>query len=445
MALSCFESRALLRRGALPGRGRGRNSQLGYHLELCAPCRTLSPTTLRFNSGAARGSTFGAPVYFARRRRRIGCVARLLLAFSLVLSFGIGWAVGGPLLDTWDNLQAMSRLPAPRAPLQQGSRADAPDRLILARLDSAPTKPAPTIGNAPAQLPAIAPASTVTPTAEPTLAPTPTPTAEPTPAAPGALTVLLLGLDRRANEGELARSDTIVIARLDPASQRVALLSLPRDLWVPIPGVGWGKINSAYFIGQQAGQGAALARDTVSQLLGIPIDYTAVVDFAGFRGLVDSLGGINVDVPRELYDGQYPTEDYGYTVAHFLPGPQTMNGDQALMYSRIRHPDSDFERMRRQQEVLLAVARKVRERGIVRNLLEANQLTAALQPYVRTDMPPATALRLLWSMRGIDPAGVRRNTADLNQLQETYIGGGSALIDTGGVLRQLGAELITAP
>lgn len=236
-----------------------------------------------------------------------------------------------------------------------------------------------------------------------------------------------------------------MVVRLDPARQRVALLSLPRDLWVSIPGAGHGKINSAYFIGEQTGQGAALAKETVSQALGIRIDYTAVIGFRGLRTLIDALDGIPVDVPKELYDPRFPTDDYGTTVAHFLPGPQVMNGEQALIFSRIRHPDSDFERMRRQQLVVVGIARKLRERGVLRNLAAADQLTTALQPHVRTDLPPATALGLLWNFRSLDPQTIQRTAVDSSRLREGNIGGAYVLLDPGGVLHELGVRLTSAP
>jgi LCP family protein required for cell wall assembly len=220
------------------------------------------------------------------------------------------------------------------------------------------------------------------------------------------------------------------------------MLSLPRDLWVSIPGAGEGKINSAYLIGEAHGQGAALARQTVSNLLGITIDYTVVIDFAGFRSLIDALGGVPVDVPQELYDRQFPTDDYGYTVAHFRPGVDVMDGARALMFSRIRHPDSDFQRMRRQQLVLQGIARKLRERGALANLHAADQITAALRPFVQTDLPPALALDLLWSMRSLDPGQVSKLVADTSILTESHIGGAYVLIAAPKVLPSLAAQLV---
>ena len=364
------------------------------------------------------------------RRSRVRAQLRRLRTWGvlvlMLLNVGLGyWGI--PLIEAFYNIQAMERLPAPSTN-SRGARpllaVTAVGRPIAAVREASPSLPSAVIYGPPVP--------EHTPTVEPTLSPA------------GAVTVLLLGVDRRPGEGGKGRSDTVVVVRLDPARRHVQLLSLPRDLWTTIPGVGEGKLNSAYAIGEREGAGAALVRETVGQLLGIHIDYTAEIDFAGFRSVIDSLGGISVDVPRELYDPRYPTDDYGYTVAHFLPGRQVMDGEQALIFSRMRHPDSDFERMRRQQLVLLAVAERLKERGVARNLAAANELTAAVSPHVRTDMPPTLALRTLWGLRDVDLALVERTTVDSNILMETNVGGAYALLDTTGVLRSLGAALVTA-
>jgi LCP family protein required for cell wall assembly len=266
------------------------------------------------------------------------------------------------------------------------------------------------------------------------------------PASPGgALTVLVLGTDARPGEQFIARTDAIMVVRLDPAHHSVKLLSLPRDLWVPIPGAGEGRINTAFEIGEQIGEGAAEASATVGQVLGITIDHVLVMNFEGFRHLVDALGGIPVNVPSELYDPTFPTDDYGYTVAHFMPGLQIMSGDRALMYSRVRHPDSDFERMRRQQLVVVGIAQRLHERGVLRNLHEADQLTAALQPYIRTDMSLDLILRLIWDLRSVDPEAIQRLSADGTLLSEAYVGGAAVLIGDQATLHGLGAQLLALP
>ncbi len=258
------------------------------------------------------------------------------------------------------------------------------------------------------------------------------------------MTVLVMGIDARPNEGMLARSDSMILVRLDPQQHVVALMSIPRDLWVSIPGGGEGKINSAFYLGEAAGAGGgpALARQTVSTLLGIPINAHAVVDFRGFRGLIDAIAGITVDVPTELYDPQFPTEDYGYMTAHFMPGPQHMNGDQALIYSRVRHPDSDFQRMRRQQQVMIAVEEALRQQGALTTLHHADELTAALAAYVHTDLTPEAAAGLLWSLRDINSQQIQRIAVDTAYLTETNIGGAYALVGSRQLFQHLGAAFL---
>ncbi len=240
----------------------------------------------------------------------------------------------------------------------------------------------------------------------PTVAPAPG-----SPEAPAPLTILLLGSDRRPGEEATPRSDAIIVARVDPARGRVALLSLPRDLWLDIPGHGQGRLNAAYLWGEHdgpPGAGMALARAAVGDLLGVPVDYAAVVDFRGFIGLIDLLDGVTVDVEAPLADSRFPTASHGYTTVRFAPGLQQMDGATALTYCRVRHPDDDFARHRRQQAVLLAIAARLRERGGLGNLLSAERLSGALVGFVQTDMPRDQILATAWSLRGLDLASVER-------------------------------------
>src|SRR4029079_2701954 len=136
-----------------------------------------------------------------------------------------------------------------------------------------------------------------------------------------------------------------------------------------------------------------------SKLLGIPIDYTVYINFEGFIGAIDSLGGVTVDVEKELYDGQFPTMDYGYTVAHFLPGPQQMDGATALMYSRVRHPHSDFARTRRQQAAIVAIMARLREQNTLAAIKSIEDVTTALRDFVKTDIPEERIVGLTWALR----------------------------------------------
>ncbi len=224
-----------------------------------------------------------------------------------------------------------------------------------------------------------------------------------------AMTLLLLGNDRRPGEGGIPRTDAILLVRAEPEKNRIALLSLPRDLWVNVPGYGGTRINAAYVWGetyQTPGGGMNLARETVSSLLNMPVDYVMMVDFQGFIGLIDAIGGVSVNVEKELYDPSFPTMDYGYTVAHFLPGMQHMDGETALTYSRTRHPDSDFMRNLRQQAVLEAIARRLHERGDLHNLATIDQITAALRGYVQTTIPHERLIGLVWALRTVEPGQI---------------------------------------
>lgn len=246
----------------------------------------------------------------------------------------------------------------------------------------------------------------------PTLAP-----AEP--GLPEPATVLLLGVDRRPDEEVTPRSDAVMVVRVDPSRRRVALLSLPRDLWTPIPGHGYNRLNAAYLWGERDGTpggGLALARATVSNLLGVPIDYGVVADLRGFASLIDAIGGITVDVPAPLVDTRFPTADRRVTTVSFAAGRQRMDGVTALTYVRIRRPDSDFERIKRQQAVLIAIAERLRERGDLATLLAAKRASAALAGYVVTDMPTDRMLELAWALRDFDPSAVERYALSENDV-----------------------------
>ena len=323
----------------------------------------------------------------------LGLLAAFLLAVVIVV---VGAALS--IFNIHQNVQAMI---VPTAGTEISHPTGAP---AVKAAPAATVLIEPTLALAPTQLPPTAtlplPSVTPIPTALP---PTPTPSAPP---AGGPITVLLLGSDARPGETDPSRTDAIIIARIDPHSGRVALLSLPRDLWVEIPGYGYARLNAANVWGiiyNAPEGGLGLARKTVSNLLGIPIDYTIHVNFQGFIGAIDALGGITVDVPKELYDDEFPTMDYGYTVAHFLPGSQQMDGATALMYSRIRHPDSDFERMRRQQAVVVGAMARIREQNPLQSLKSLEDVTAALREYVQTDLPEDRMIGLAWALRNFTP------------------------------------------
>jgi LCP family protein required for cell wall assembly len=173
--------------------------------------------------------------------------------------------------------------------------------------------------------------------------------------------VLVLGLDRRPEQGYVVRSDVLMLVTADPQRPRLGLLSIPRDLYVEIPGYGQSRINTAHFWGERDGRGGGpdLAMETVAENFGVPVRHYLRVDFDGFRAVVDALGGIDVTVEERIVDNAFPTEDYGTTRIEIPAGPQHMDGERALQYVRSRHGASDFERTARQQQVMVALARRL--------------------------------------------------------------------------------------
>jgi len=205
--------------------------------------------------------------------------------------------------------------------------------------------------------------------------------------------ILLLGIDRRGGKGWGYRTDTMIIVSVDTVNNTVSMLSIPRDLYLEIPGVKETRINEANVYGYSydyPGGGPALLQRTIEQNFGIPLDYYIMVDFDGFTQVVDTLDGIDVNVPRELHDTQYPDprpgDPYAYTTIHFDAGWQHMDGQKALRYSRSRMSTSDFDRAKRQQQVLLAIREKAVGLGILNLMPKLPSLFATMGNMFKTDM-----------------------------------------------------------
>ena len=206
----------------------------------------------------------------------------------------------------------------------------------------------------------------------------------------GPQTILLLGSDRRYADIKAknpARSDTIMLIRLDPGKPATTVLSVPRDLQVTIPGYGVDKINAAYSDG-----GPKLTVNVLKTLLGIPINHVVNVNFGGFRRAVDYLHCVYVDADRKYFnDNMGPGPDYA--TIDVKPGYQQLCGQNALDYVRYRHTDSDIERAARQQDFLRQAKDQIGVSGLLSNV---NGLTRILARYTQTDVRSSRAiLRLL--------------------------------------------------
>lgn len=173
------------------------------------------------------------------------------------------------------------------------------------------------------------------------------------PEEPSAQTILLIGSDHRWSGTSGARSDTIVLARIQPHRHRIALLSIPRDLYVTIPGHGHDRINMAFEYG-----GERLLTSVVRDTLGVEIDHFFEVDFRGFKDIVRDLGGVWFPVDQRYYNRNVGTFATNYANIDLQPGYQRLDGEQALAFVRYRHTDSDFVRAARQQLLLRVVARE---------------------------------------------------------------------------------------
>ena len=227
------------------------------------------------------------------------------------------------------------------------------------------------------------------------------------------INILLLGIDRRGGKGWGYRTDTIIIVTVDPANQTAGMLSIPRDLQLEIPGCKEDRINTANVYGygmcDYPGGGPALLKRTIEFNFGIPIDYYVMVDFVGFEKIIDTLGGIDVDVPRPLKDTMYPDPLPGdpghYKTIQFQAGLQHMNGVRALQYTRSRMSTSDFDRAKRQQLILLAIKDKALNLNLIPKL---PSLLATGMDTVKTDMTAGEMIELAKLAPKIDMGNLKQ-------------------------------------
>ncbi len=245
-----------------------------------------------------------------------------------------------------------------------------------------------------------------------TPAATPEPTVDPATLGPpvwdgeGRVNLLVMGIDQRGNREGYYRTDTMLILTIDPQSQTVGMISIPRDLWVPI----WGyditnRINTAHYYGDYydyPGGGPALARDTTAYNLGIPIHHYVRINFTAFERLIDEIGGVDIYVEQTINDPAYPDENYGYDPFYLPAGQHHLNGETALKYARTRHGSNDFARARRQQQVILAARDQVVNLGqLPRLIANGPDILNTLGDSVRTDLTFEQAVQLAHILNGI--------------------------------------------
>jgi len=249
------------------------------------------------------------------------------------------------------------------------------------------------------------------------------------------ITVLLIGLDFRDWEAGLGapRSDTMIVLTIDPLTKTAGMISIPRDMWVNIPGFGYSRINTAYSSGEGnklPGGGPALASKTVEQFLGVPIDYYAQIDFGTFVEFIDLIGGIDIYNDEDLrLDPVGAGKD---KIRLKCCGMRHLNGEKTLAYVRFRKDkEGDVARSKRQQKVILAIRDKVLSPENFPVLLgKAQQFYDEFSAGIKTNMPFDTALQLGVLARDIPVESIEQGVIDYSMVafDNVQLGGADAAI-----------------
>jgi LCP family protein required for cell wall assembly len=236
------------------------------------------------------------------------------------------------------------------------------------------------------------------------------------------VTILVMGLDYRDWEGEgPSRTDTMMLLTMDPVSRTAGMLSIPRDLWVNIPGFDYGKINTAHYLGELynlPGGGPGLAVQTAEALLGVDINYYAQIDFAAFENFINQIGGIDVDVPYEI-----TVDPIGpHNTVTLQQGIQHLDGPTALAYARNRDTfGSDFDRADRQQQVVMGIFDQITSLGALPKLI-ANSPTIYnnLRYGIHTNLSLKETISLAWTAAQIPRENIKRGLIGPNETSRTF-------------------------
>lgn len=212
-------------------------------------------------------------------------------------------------------------------------------------------------------------------------------------AASGRINILLLGIAGKGKPGQNL-TDTIIVLSINTKTNRVALLSIPRDLFVEIPKAHfWTKINSVYQYGvvsspKNETEQIAPLLDVIKELTALNVDYYAILNFDGFQKMVDAIGGINIISERDFYDPTYPGPNYSYETFELKKGFHQLDGATALKYARERHndPEGDFGRAKRQQQVMQSFKNKFFSVGNLANVFALNNFLNALGDNLKTNV-----------------------------------------------------------
>lgn len=233
--------------------------------------------------------------------------------------------------------------------------------------------------------------------------------------------VMIMGVDER--EGDVGRSDTLMIATLDPKKKKAALLSIPRDTRVKIKGYGFDKINAAYAYG-----GYELTQDTVEDLIGVHMEHHILINIKSFKKIIDAIGGVDINVEKRMYYEDVWDDDGGLLI-DLQPGLQHMDGDTAITYVRYRDEEGDIGRIRRQQKFMQAVMDKVTSPAIIPRI---PSIIKEVVGSVQTDLSVKQLIEFATSLKDAQKSGLQ---AEMLPGKPMYIDGVSYWIPDLGKLR----------
>ncbi|MCA9364283.1 MAG: LCP family protein [Candidatus Moranbacteria bacterium] len=231
----------------------------------------------------------------------------------------------------------------------------------------------------------------------------------------GRINILLLGRAGENNPGKNL-TDTIIIASIDTQNKKIGLLSLPRDLYVEIPETkSQTKINGLYQYGltNNTKNPTEPIEKAIEKITGLKLHYHLIVDFEGFKKVIDTLDGIHVDVPKDIYDPNYPGPNYSYETFELKKGFQELDGQTALKYARFRHDtEGDFGRAKRQQQVMQAVKNKAFSLGTIMNVLALNKLLDTMGEHVKTNITFEEINNFIHLAQSVDTQNINTNVID---------------------------------
>lgn len=231
----------------------------------------------------------------------------------------------------------------------------------------------------------------------------------------GRVNIMLAGVPGDPTHDGPNLTDTLMVASYNTTDKVLHLFSIPRDLQVTgANGVGTMKINAVYETGQsQNGDGAGTLTKTVEDLTGLSIPYYIKIDFAGFKQLVDELGGVKVEVKKDLVDPNYPADTgNGVQLFEVKAGSYTMDGEMALKYARSRQSTSDFDRARRQQDIILAIREKAKDLDLLTVPSKMLAINDIIKDHLTTNLNKDELTRLMQLLVDFDPANVVNKVMD---------------------------------